>query len=96
MIRALRKMRDNIGEFVMKTSEVSQQVAATSQQLTATSEQTATAGEEVAKTIENIAVGAGSQARDTETSAEADKNSKPQFAKAVIKALLFISVFLGK
>lgn len=70
MIRALRKMRDNIGEFVMKTSEVSQQVAATSQQLTATSEQTATAGEEVAKTIENIAVGAGSQARDTETSAE--------------------------
>lgn len=70
MIRALRKMRDNIGKFVMKTSEVSQQVAATSQELTATSEQTAIAGEEVAKTIENIAVGAGSQAKDTETSAE--------------------------
>ncbi|MGO5064166.1 MULTISPECIES: methyl-accepting chemotaxis protein [unclassified Clostridium] len=69
MARALRKMRDNIAEFIAKTNEASQQIVATSEELTATSHQSATASEEVAKTIEDIAKGAGNQAEDTQSSA---------------------------
>ena len=69
MARALRKMRDNIAEFITKTDESAQQIVATSEELTATSQQSATASEEVAKTIEDIAKGAGNQAQDTENSA---------------------------
>ncbi|EKS4343904.1 methyl-accepting chemotaxis protein [Clostridium sporogenes] len=69
MARALRKMRDNIAEFITKTDESAQQIVATSEELTATSHQSATASEEVAKTIEDIAKGAGNQAQDTENSA---------------------------
>ncbi|SCY05469.1 methyl-accepting chemotaxis protein [Alkaliphilus peptidifermentans] len=67
--RALRDMRNNIANFIMKTSESSQKVVATSKVLTETSSQSAIAGEEVAKTVENIAEGASSQAEDTEVSA---------------------------
>ncbi|ENK1243787.1 methyl-accepting chemotaxis protein [Clostridium botulinum] len=69
MARALRKMRDNIADFIAKTNEASQQIVATSEELTATSHQSATASEEVAKTIEDIAKGAGNQAEDTQSSA---------------------------
>ena len=69
MARALRKMRDNIAEFITKTDESAQQIVATSEELTATSQQSATASEEVAKTIEDIAKGSGNQAQDTENSA---------------------------
>ncbi|WP_125153284.1 methyl-accepting chemotaxis protein [Clostridium rectalis] len=69
MARALRKMRDNIVEFIISTDEAVQKIVATSEELTATSHQSATASEEVAKTIEDIAKGAGNQAQDTENSA---------------------------
>ena len=69
MARALRKMRDNIAEFITKTDESAQQILATSEELAATSQQSVTASEEVAKTIEDIAKGAGNQAQDTEISA---------------------------
>ncbi|WP_346898372.1 methyl-accepting chemotaxis protein [Clostridium sp. UBA7503] len=67
--RALRTMRDNVADFIAKTSESAEQVAASSQELTATSEQAATASEEVAKTIEEIARGANDQAKNTENTA---------------------------
>lgn len=69
MTRALKVMEDNVREFIIKTSQASEQVAAASEELTATSQQSATASEEVAKTIEEIARGASEQAKDTEQSA---------------------------
>jgi len=69
MVTSLQTMKDNVRDFVIKTADSAQQVAATSQELTATTEQTATAAEEVSKTIEDIAQGASDQARDTETTA---------------------------
>jgi len=69
MVASLKTMKDNVRDFVVKTSDSAQQVAATSQELTATTEQTATAAEEVARTIQDIAQGASDQARDTETTA---------------------------
>ncbi len=69
MARAVRKMRDNVAEFITKTDESAQQIVATSEELTATSQQSATASEEVAKTIEDIAEGSGNQAQDTQNSA---------------------------
>ena len=69
MVSSLETMKDNLRDFVIKTADSAQQVAATSQELTATTEQTATAAEEVSRTIEDIAQGASDQARDTETTA---------------------------
>jgi len=69
MVISLQMMKDNVRDFVVKTSDSAQQVAATSQELTATTEQTATAAEEVSRTIQDIAQGASDQARDTETTA---------------------------
>jgi len=69
MVLSLQRMKDNVRDFVIKTADSAQQVAATSQELTATTEQTATAAEEVSKTIEEIAQGASDQARDTEITA---------------------------
>ncbi|KRU26714.1 methyl-accepting chemotaxis protein [Clostridium sporogenes] len=69
MARAVRKMRDNVAEFITKTDESAQQIVATSEELKATSQQSATASEEVAKTIEDIAKGSGNQAQDTQSSA---------------------------
>jgi len=69
MVTSLQTMKDNVRDFVIKTADSAQQVAATSQELTATTEQTATAAEEVSRTIEDIAQGASDQARDTETTA---------------------------
>ncbi|WP_251861411.1 methyl-accepting chemotaxis protein [Clostridium sp. Marseille-Q2269] len=68
MVRALRKMRNNIVAFVTETDHSAQQIVASSQEITATSQQSATASQEVAKTIEDIAAGAENQAKDTETS----------------------------
>jgi methyl-accepting chemotaxis protein len=73
MVKALGKMRNSIAEFVTKTSESSQQVAATSQELTATCNQSAIAVEETAKTVESIANNASIQAQDTETSVSSVK-----------------------
>lgn len=69
MTRALRIMRDNVADFIAKTSETAEAVAASSQELTAISQQAATASEEVARTIEEIAKGANDQAKDTESTA---------------------------
>jgi len=69
MIASLQTMKDNVRDFVIKTSDSAQQVAATSQELTATTEQTAMAAEEVSRTIQDIAQGASDQARDTEITA---------------------------
>lgn len=70
MANSIKIMDDNVRNFIIKTSDVAQQVAASSEELTATSHQTATTSEEVAKTIEQIASGAGVQAKDTEETAE--------------------------
>ncbi|SDL33101.1 methyl-accepting chemotaxis protein [Natronincola ferrireducens] len=69
MTRALEEMRDNIAKFIMKTSGSSEKVVETSKKLTVISSQSAMSAEEVAKTVENIAAGANSQAKDTEVSA---------------------------
>ena len=69
MANSIKMMRDNVSEFITKTSNAAYQVAASSEELTATSEQAASAAEEVARTIEEIARGANDQAVDTETSA---------------------------
>lgn len=69
MTRALRNMRNNVVDFISKTSDSAEQVAASSEELTATSQQAATAAEEVARTIEEIAKGANDQAKDTENTA---------------------------
>lgn len=66
---SLRMMVANVSEFIFKTSETAEHVAASSEELTATSEQTAIASEEVARTIEEIARGASDQAKDTENTA---------------------------
>jgi methyl-accepting chemotaxis protein len=70
MSQALGLMTENIRNFVIKTSESSEQVAASSEELTATAQQSATAADEVARTIEAIADGAGEQAKDTAHAAE--------------------------
>ncbi len=69
MVRALRIMRDNVAEFIIKTADATEQVAASSEELTAISQQAAISSDEVAKTIEEIARGAGDQAKDTEKTA---------------------------
>lgn len=70
MTRALRTMRDNVADFISKTSDTADSVAASAEELTATSQQASTAAEEVARTIEEIARGASDQAKDTEITAE--------------------------
>lgn len=69
MTRALRHMRDNVCDFIAKTAETAQHVAAASEELTATSQAASVSSEEVAKTIEEIARGASDQAQDTESTA---------------------------
>lgn len=69
MTRALRHMRDNVCDFIAKTAETAQQVAAASEELTATSQAASVSSEEVARTIEEIARGASDQAQDTESTA---------------------------
>ncbi len=69
MVRALSVMRDNVAQFISKTADAAEQIAASSEELTATSEQAATASDEVSKAIEEIARGAADQAKDTETTA---------------------------
>jgi len=68
MGQALMVMEHNVRDFIIKTSDASEQIAASSEELTATSQQSATASEEISKTIESIASGASDQARDTEIS----------------------------
>lgn len=69
MIKALSEMEENVRDFVIKTSEVTKQVALSSGKLSKISGQTASTSEEISKTIESIADGAGEQAKDTEQSA---------------------------
>lgn len=69
MVESITIMSNNIRDFIIKTSDSSEQIAASSQELTATSEQTAIASDEVSKTIMEIAQGANDQARDTEKTA---------------------------
>lgn len=69
MVKSLKTMQENVVDFITKTSDAAEQVAASSEELTATSQQAATASEEVARTIEEIARGANDQAKDTEKTA---------------------------
>jgi methyl-accepting chemotaxis protein len=69
MVRAFKIMRDNVVEFICKTADATEKIAASAQELTATSEQTATSTNEVAKAIQEIAKGASDQAKDTQTAA---------------------------
>ncbi len=66
MVKSMNKMSENIRDFVIKTQESGEHVAASSEQLTATADQTAIASDEVSRTIQEIAEGANDQARDTE------------------------------
>ncbi|WP_079708833.1 methyl-accepting chemotaxis protein [Paraliobacillus ryukyuensis] len=66
---ALERMRENFGQLIKSTGNISDQVSASSQQLMATSQQTVKAADEVATTIDEIATGASSQASDTEAGA---------------------------
>lgn len=70
MIRSVKEMRDNVAEFISRTSESAELLAATSEQMTAISEQSAIASEEVAQTITEIARGASDQAESTTSGAE--------------------------
>lgn len=70
MINAIKIMEENVRDFILKTLDSTDQVAAASEELTASSEQAATASEEIAKTITEIAKGSTDQARDTEATAE--------------------------
>ncbi|WP_258049858.1 methyl-accepting chemotaxis protein [Clostridium weizhouense] len=70
MVNSIKIMDDNVRKFIIKTSDVAQQVAASSEELTAVSHQAVTTSEDVAKTIEEIANGAGAQAKDTEETAK--------------------------
>lgn len=69
MIAAMTFMQENIREFISKTHDSTQQVAASAEELTAVSEQANVAAEEIAKSIEEIARGASEQATDTEKAA---------------------------
>ena len=69
MVQALENMQESVRDFIIRTAESAEQVAASSQELTATADQTATSSEEVAKAIEEIANGASEQAKDTENTA---------------------------
>jgi len=68
MAKALTVMAENVRDFVVKTSEASNQVAAASEELTMTAQQSATTSDEISKAIESIAQGASEQAKDTEQS----------------------------
>ncbi|WFA08214.1 methyl-accepting chemotaxis protein [Tissierella sp. Yu-01] len=68
MSTALYKMKNSVREFIIKTSDTSELVAASAEELNATSQQSAIASNEVAKAIEEIANGASEQARDAEVS----------------------------
>ncbi|GAA0077248.1 hypothetical protein UT300005_16260 [Clostridium sp. CTA-5] len=70
MVNSIKIMDDNVRKFIIKTSDVAQQVAASSEELTAVSHQAVNTSEDVAKTIEEIANGAGAQAKDTEETAK--------------------------
>ena len=69
MTLALENMQESVRDFIIRTAESAEQVAASSQELTATADQTTTSSEEVAKAIEEIANGASEQAKDTENTA---------------------------
>ncbi len=66
MANALKTMEESVKEFVVKTSQSAQQIAASSEELTITAQQAAISSDEVARTIQEIARGASDQAKDTE------------------------------
>lgn len=69
MTKALKAMEENVADFIAKTADAAEQVAASSQELTATSQQAADVAEQIATSIEDIAEGADEQSKDTETTA---------------------------
>ncbi len=70
MINSMKTMQENIREFIIMSQDNAQQVAAASEELTATAEEGASSAAEVSKAIEDIALGAGEQAKDTEITAQ--------------------------
>lgn len=69
MIQAISGMEENVRNFLIDTTRVSEDVASSSEALLANANESTIAAEEVAKTIEEIARGVGDQAKDTETAA---------------------------
>ncbi|MBC2396317.1 methyl-accepting chemotaxis protein [Clostridium tetanomorphum] len=67
--KAFENITLNLKDFVKKTSESAEHVAAASEELTSTSQQTAQAANEIAKTIEEMANSADSQAKQTQSGA---------------------------
>jgi methyl-accepting chemotaxis protein len=86
MVRSLKIMRDNVADFIFKTADAAEQVAASSEELTATTLQAATSSDEIAATIEEIALGAGDQAKDTEMTA----NNVEEMGKLMEQDLQYI------
>lgn len=66
LAKSFNVMTENLRNLILSISHHSEMLASSSEELTATSQQSATASDEVAKTIEEIAIGANSQAQDTE------------------------------
>jgi len=66
---SFNNITSNLRLFIKTISENAQYISAASQSLTLTSTESATAAEEVARTIEDIAMGANGQAKDTERGA---------------------------
>lgn len=70
MIQSIKKMQENVVNFISKTADIADSVAVSSEELAAQSQQVATSSEEVGRTIEEIAQGVNDQAKDTEHTAE--------------------------
>ena len=70
MGKELALMEENVRDFIISTSEASNQVASASQELTATAQQVSNGTEEVSDTIESMAQGANEQAEDTGLAAQ--------------------------
>lgn len=67
--RAIIHMKDNLVLLVKSIGNSAEQVAASATELTATSETAAAASDEVSKVVQEIALGAGTQANETEKGA---------------------------
>ena len=70
MIKALHIMEDNIKDFIIGTNQTAQTVSSSALDLMEMTDQSAMAIEELSKTINEIALGASDQAKNTEETAE--------------------------
>lgn len=70
MVSSIVSMKENVRDFILKTGDSAQHIAAASEELTATTENTAASAQEISKTISDISSGANSQAEDIGNVAE--------------------------